>query len=330
MAVLTDDMARLRSEIGVMRGQRGELREDIAQATRERKAAVNEMQVTFDREHAETARVSRQERMAVVSSIKANVSALEDEFHKDLAGIRAAHAEMAEHTRHTTKTYVAGMKAEVGGMKARFHDDHEFMAKTTKANRAAFLSGLKAEVSGMQAGFRKHHEAMAKGGKTSRLAFLSGVEANVAQLQAGFQKSLADSRHAYADMVKEARMDRSAFVSGMKHAVTGLRKQNAEDITGAHFAWLGVTTPAQRQKELKAERQRQEAERQAKLEELRRRQEAELEEKREAEPLAQALAERHAVEKPETAARVQAGRQEREPEQPGAEERKHHKKEKMR
>ena len=110
------------------------------------------------------------------------------------------------------------------------------------------------------------------------------------------------------------------FVSGMKQTVSDLRQVNAEDITGARFAWLGMATPAERQREKETERKRQEVERQAKVEAERRRQEEELRAKREAEQLAAALEAELAAHKPETTESEQFGREEKKP----------HKKDKMR
>jgi hypothetical protein len=88
MGILTNDMERLRREIGVLRGARKSLIKDLARGTREMKAAVAVMQAGFRDAHAEMAGNTRAERVAFVSCLRSMVCGMRKEFADDLAGAR--------------------------------------------------------------------------------------------------------------------------------------------------------------------------------------------------------------------------------------------------
>jgi hypothetical protein len=83
MATLTDDMTRLCGEIQMLRGMRGALIDELEHKTRERRAAVSQMQASFANAHAEMAKRAKANRLAVVSSLRQATSS-------DLAGARRA------------------------------------------------------------------------------------------------------------------------------------------------------------------------------------------------------------------------------------------------
>jgi hypothetical protein len=201
MGMLTDDMARLRSEIIGLRGARVELSKNIIQSTKDRKVAVEVMERGFHNAHADMAWTAKKDRLAFLSGITGSVASMQVGFHKDLADIRDAHAKMA---------------------------------METKQERAAFVSALKSEVSGLEAGFRYSHAQMAKETKAARLAFVSDQKNSVSGMRADF-------RNAHAEMAKSSHNGRVAFLSGIKELVTNMRQEFASEITSARQAWLGIT-----------------------------------------------------------------------------------------
>ena len=54
----------------------------------------------------------------------------------------------------------------------------------------------------------------------------------VAGMRAGF-------RNAHAEMARNSRAERVAFLSDLKKVVFGMRKEFADDLAGAHKAWFG-------------------------------------------------------------------------------------------
>jgi hypothetical protein len=90
MGILTNDMARLRREIGVLRGARKSFMKDLARETREMKTAVAGMRAGFRDAHAEMAGNTKAERVAFVSSLRGMVCGMRKEFADDLAGARQA------------------------------------------------------------------------------------------------------------------------------------------------------------------------------------------------------------------------------------------------
>ena len=88
MGFLTDDMVRLRSEISGLRAVRKGLSLELVQDAKVRKDAVAAMGKEFHNAHAEMAKVTKRDRLTFLSGIKDSVSSLQEDFHKDLAGIR--------------------------------------------------------------------------------------------------------------------------------------------------------------------------------------------------------------------------------------------------
>lgn len=241
MGVLTDDMARLRSEISGLRGARKGLSLELVQDARVRKAVVEAMGKEFHSAHAEMAKAAKRDRLTFLSGIKDSVSSLQEDFQKDLAGIRDDNARMAKATKEETAAFVSALKIEVSKMQAGFRKSHARMAKKTKTGRMAFLSDLKNNVSGMQAGFQNAHAEMAKSTKTGRMAFLSEIVSDVSGMREGFRKDFVDYHQSYTDMVKESKTSRLAFVGDLKKGVTDMRQQFASDINGARDAWIGFS-----------------------------------------------------------------------------------------
>lgn len=90
MGVLTNDMTRLRGEIGGLRGARRALINDLLHRTRERRSAVVGMQAGFRRSHAEMSRKAKADLRAFMSALRRTVSALRREVGEDIAGARRA------------------------------------------------------------------------------------------------------------------------------------------------------------------------------------------------------------------------------------------------
>ena len=113
MGVLTDDMVRLRSDISGLRAVRKGLSLELVQDAKVRKDAVAAMGKEFHNAHAEMAKVTKRDRLTFLSGIKDSVSSLQEDFHKDLAGIRDANARMAKATREEAHAFVSALKIEV-------------------------------------------------------------------------------------------------------------------------------------------------------------------------------------------------------------------------
>ena len=124
MAVLTEDMTRLRDEIEILRGTRSSFIRNL-------KRDVGEMKADFRKERMEMGRETRDELMTFVSDLKGDVFQMQDDFRK-------ANIERAEKTRDELMTFVSGLKED---------------SRKTKAGRDAFISDLKQTVADMLQGF---------------------------------------------------------------------------------------------------------------------------------------------------------------------------------
>ncbi|PKN59769.1 MAG: hypothetical protein CVU53_06540 [Deltaproteobacteria bacterium HGW-Deltaproteobacteria-11] len=91
---------------------------------------------------------------------------------------------------------------------------------------------LASTVSAMQSNFAAAHAAMAKKTSEEREAFVADMIREVSSL-------LEDFSRIRGDMTRTGRNDREAFLSEMKRQVRGLRKETADDLTGARLAWRG-------------------------------------------------------------------------------------------
>ena len=119
-------------------------------------------------------------------------------------------------------------------------------------------------------------------------------ETSIKNLKRGVTRMLAGFSNGHAQMARRSQADRLAFVSNLKHAVAGLRREVAADLSSTHRAWLGIVpAPVMPRDKADAERRaRAEAERLARQEAEKRR--LETEEKADAERSARAEAERRA------------------------------------
>ena len=90
MGALTNDMTRLCDAINGMRNARSAMIRQLEQATKDRRAAVSEMQAGFSSAHREMSRQARSGRRAFVSNLKRTVAGRQREFRADLNGARQA------------------------------------------------------------------------------------------------------------------------------------------------------------------------------------------------------------------------------------------------
>lgn len=90
MGVLTNDMTRLRGDIGGLRGERRALINDLSHRTRERRSAVAAMQAGFRRSHAEMSRKAKADLRAFMFALRRTVSAMRREVADDIVGARRA------------------------------------------------------------------------------------------------------------------------------------------------------------------------------------------------------------------------------------------------
>ena len=102
-------------------------------------------------------------------------------------------------------------------------------------------------------------------------------ETSIKNLKRGVTRMLAGFSNGHAQMARRSQADRLAFVSNLKHAVAGLRREVAADLSSTHRAWLGIVpAPVMPRDKADAERRtRAEAERRARQEAEKRRLETE-------------------------------------------------------
>jgi len=105
---------------------------------------------------------------------------------------------------------------------------------------------LASTVSAMQANFAAAHATMAKKTSEEREAFVADMIREVSSL-------LEDFSRIRGDMTRTGRNDRQAFLLEMKRQVRGLRKETADDLTGARLAWRGRSSRKPRPVQLKKE-----------------------------------------------------------------------------
>lgn len=83
---LTNDMTRLRMEIGSMQAVRASLMKDVQNSAIRNRNDVNGMRKDFRAQHARTAKQAKSERLAFLSGVSRQVSAI----RKDTARLRNA------------------------------------------------------------------------------------------------------------------------------------------------------------------------------------------------------------------------------------------------
>jgi len=216
MAVLAEDMTRLRDEIETLRGTRSSFIRNL-------KRDVGEMKADF-----------RKERM-----------------------------EMGRETRDDLKNHVLALKEEVADMKSDFLRGHAEMADTMRDHLHSFIGGLKDEVADLLSGYRDHRNEASRETKKGLLVFIANIKYsvlhmahNVSEMMTGFQKD-------HADMARKGKVERKSFRSSLNQDVTDLREAFAEDISGAHKAWVGPTSAerkAQAMRRAREEAKREKAE----------------------------------------------------------------------
>lgn len=94
---LTDDLARLRTEIGNLRAIRVSLKKDVRNSVLRNRNSVSAMRKEFRTQHATMAEQSKSERLAFlsrmskqVSGIRKDTARLRDVFRADILGGRRA------------------------------------------------------------------------------------------------------------------------------------------------------------------------------------------------------------------------------------------------
>ena len=278
MGHLTEDMTRLRDEIGTLKDRRvafvGELQSDVA-ALRD---DVESMQLRFSNNHSELARETKDGLAAFVAGLKTDVSQMTRGFRND-------RFEMAKNTKMELegfvtdiKDYVNALSDEVFDLQEGFQDAHAAMAHKLRDNLGAFASNLKTDVTRMLEGFFSARTETAQDMNTDLRAFTDGLEKYVSelakkaeQMQAGFRHDHADMAQKVKDnlgsfvsnlkenvehmisgfgrdrfdMAREGRIDREIFLSGLRQSlsesrkdIADLRAEFAADIEGARQAWV--------------------------------------------------------------------------------------------
>jgi len=233
MAGLTEDMTRLGDEIESLRGTRVAFIRDLRRDVGELKANVADLITDFRKGHMEMGRETRRDLM--------------------------------EFTLHI-KDHVVGLKEDVAHMKAGFLRGHMDMADTLKDHLHTYISELKNDVAELLSGYRKQRKEVSKETKEKLIATIFNIKESVADLADDVSETISGFKQNHAEMARKGNAERKAFLSDLTQDVMALqdeidqlRKAFAEDISGAHKAWVGLS-PA----ELKAQagrRTREEAKR---------------------------------------------------------------------
>lgn len=209
MGSLTDDMTRLRGEIGALRESRcgflGQLQND-----------VENMQTGFRTDHAEMTRGMNDNLGAFVSDLRTNVSQMTQTFRSDRADIRE---------------YVNAMAGEVFDLRKGFRAEHAAMARRLTDELQTVSPALSVDVTRMLEGFFNERAEMAEKTEAGLRAFINGLKKDVSSMRAGFRTDHAE--------VKKS-------VSDLRHRVADLRATFAADIENAHHAWAGTSGPGKR------------------------------------------------------------------------------------
>jgi hypothetical protein len=87
--MLTDDMTRLRDEILVLRADRGNLMNHMAQESRDRKQSVAGLCGQFASMRVGMARRTKSERQSFLQNLKRAIAAQQSAMQSDLAGVRS-------------------------------------------------------------------------------------------------------------------------------------------------------------------------------------------------------------------------------------------------
>jgi len=127
MGILTDDMTRLRDEIGALHDARNAF---ITQT----EDTVSQMRARFREAHTEMAAADRAGRLAFVADLQAKVGELQE-------ALRRSHAEMANELREALAASKAAITANEAARQGQATDD--------RADRLAFVADRNRQVAGM-------------------------------------------------------------------------------------------------------------------------------------------------------------------------------------
>lgn len=81
--------------------------------------------------------------------------------------------------------------------------------------------------------------------RRARVAMKKGLACSTQDRRAAVSQMQAGFANAHGEMARQSKASRSAFVSNLKRAVAGKRREFRDDLAGARRAWLG-SLPAQR------------------------------------------------------------------------------------
>jgi predicted flap endonuclease-1-like 5' DNA nuclease/gas vesicle protein len=213
MAGLTEDMTRQRDDIESLRGARGLLIGKLGRDTDDLKADVTDFLADFRKRHMEMGRATRRDLMEFTSYIKDHVVGLKKDVESIKAGFLRGHMDMADILKDHLHAYISELKDDVADLLSGYREQRKEASKETKEKLLATVFNIKEsvndladDVSEMISGFRQDHAEMARKGKAERKTFLT-------------------------DLTRD--------VMALKKEIANLRKDFAEDISGAHKAWAG-------------------------------------------------------------------------------------------
>jgi len=220
MSGLTEDMARLRDEIGALRASRSQFIKDLKYDVGELKVNVADFLADSHKYHMEAGRATRRDLMEFTSLIKNQIAALKEEVAQMQMNFFKGHTDMADNMKNRLHVYISEIKKDVADLLSVYREDRKEMSRETKeklmesmVNIKEYVADLANNVAEMMSGFKEDHIDVARKGKKERKAFLSGLAEDVADIHRDIGR---------------------------------LRNVFAEDISGAHRAWSGLRPAARR------------------------------------------------------------------------------------
>lgn len=209
MGNLTNDMARLRDEITVMSNARRAQMIDREIENEKMKTGVSNMLMGMREAHEAMAREANADRAKFVSDLTADVYALREMFHKELARSTAKRKRDRQDLEARLKKAVADLRGDTLRMMKDHREALGEMVMTSKKEREDVISSLRKEVSVMQETFHRFQAHLGKMQRKELHGFIADLKQTVDSLVGGFASDRAGARDAWHRPVMQERKSRA-------------------------------------------------------------------------------------------------------------------------
>ena len=159
---LTEDMTRLRADIGALRDAREMLVDSLVRGVKGLRNTISETQGRLRKAHAGMARKERGNRMAAIKGIQRASLQTRRAASQAQAGFRDAFADTAKEARADRAAFTKGLKDTVWDAQSGFRDAFGAAFGETKGNVSASVTNvrnavheLKVSVAGLRSDFAK-------------------------------------------------------------------------------------------------------------------------------------------------------------------------------